>query len=366
MLKSISKHGLMKNFLCSFTVFFCVSAIFSASALDAREPRDLYAFLKKPIGLSDKEIQGLKFDKVIVKTLDVRAEHELVILGVARVKAPMAFCVEQYGKEGMSIDLAAVEAKEDFSEPPRLEDTQNLSLSQTDIKALMKCKPGDCKMKVPQTAFDKIARLRDKTDSDGSTENAIFREGVLEYVKAYLKDGNDALVEYYDKNPPLKLVDEFKELLKQAEYLYAYIPELHNYLENFPRAELPNAKNVFYWKKEIFGKDADLPVISINHLVLLQRPEAVPKIVAATKQLYATHYFEAAFEITALEMDPEAPQSNTYLICVSRARLDIMRKLPGFLKKALSKGANDLFHKKTRIVKTNLEAAYLSESSNHP
>jgi hypothetical protein len=214
-------------------------------------------------------------------------------------------------------------------------------------------------MKVPKTAFDKIALLKKKTDCDGSTANAMFREAVVEYVSNYLKNGNDALIEYYDNSPPVRLADEFKELLKQAEYLYAYIPELHNYLENFPRAQLSNAKNVVYWKKETIGNNADFSVISIDHRVLLERKTAVPKIVAATKQLYATRYFEAALELMAMEMDPEAPQSNTYLICVSRARLDVMRKLPGLLKKALSKGANELLHKKMTIVKKNLEAAYL-------
>ncbi len=351
----------MKKCICRSIVCFCLFAMSSATILNAREPKDLYAFLKHPIGLSDKEIQALKADKVIIKLLNSSSKHELVILGVARVNAPMEFCLRQYGKEGMTIDLAAVEAKGDFSNPPLMADTEGLTLSPDDIKDLIKCRPGDCKMKVPKTAFEKIDQFRQTADNSVSLANTMFREAVVEYVKDYLKYGNDALIEYYDKNTPVKLADEFRELLKQATYLYEYIPELHAYLEKFPHAQLSNVKDEIFWKRETFGEKVDLPVISLNHLVLFQRSEAVPKVVAATKQLYATHYFEAAFEITVMEMDPETPQSDTYIICVSRARLDIMRKLPGFLRSLLSEGVSDLFHKKMTIVKTNLEAAYARE-----
>jgi hypothetical protein len=324
----------------------------------AAEPQDLYAFLKGPVGLSGNDIRNLKADKVIIKSLDSQAKHEVVIGGIARVKAPMAFCLQQYGKEGMTIETAAAEAQGTFSNPASLADTENLMLPPADIKDLMRCKPGDCKMKVPETAYKNIAQWKREGDSASTKANAMFREAVVEYVNAYLKDGNDALIEYYDKKQPVKLAAEFRELLGQAKYLYEYVPELHKYLEKFPHAQLTNSKNIFYWKKEKFGEKADRAVISLNHLVMFERSDGVPKVVAATKQIYATHYFEAAFEITAMEKDPEAPQSNTYLVFVNRSRLDVMRGLPGFLKKAVINGARDLLHEKMRVVKGHLESAY--------
>ena len=353
----------MTYLVSPFTAAVCLFLMLSSTALGARAAEDLYAFLADPVGLSSYEIQDLKADKVIIKLLEPQAEHEVVILGVARVNVPISYCLKQYGKEGMNIETAGVEAMGEFSDPAVLADTQNLMLPPADTKDLMKCKPGDCKMKVPETAFKKIAQLKQAADSVGSTANAMFQEAVVGYVNAYLKDGNTALIEYYDKNPPVKLADEFKEMLGQVKYLYKYIPELHTYLEKFPQVKLANAKNVLYWKKEIFGKKADRPVISLNHFVLFERPDAVPRVIAAGKQLYATHYFEAAFEITAMEKDPETPETNTYLIFINRARLDVMRKLPGFLKRSVYNGAKDLFYKKMSIVKKNLEQAHRKKIS---
>jgi hypothetical protein len=348
----------MTYLVSPFTAVVCLFLMLSSTALSARDAGDLYEFLANPIGLSSNEIQGLKADKVIIKLLEPQAKHEVVILGVARVNVPISYCLNQYGKEGINIETSGVEAKGKFSDPAVLADIQNLMLPPADTKDLMKCKSGDCKMKVPETAFKRIAQLKQAGDSFGSKANAMFQEAAVDYVNAYLKKGNTALIEYYDNNPPVKLADEFKELLGQTDYLYQYVPELHAYLEKYPHVKLANAKNVIYWKKEIFGKRANRPVISLNHFVLFERPGAVPEVIAAGKQLYATHYFEAAFEVTAMEKDPEAPETHTYLIFINRARLDVMRKLPGFLKRAVYKGAKALFYKKMSLVKKNLEQAH--------
>jgi len=348
----------MTYLVSQFTAAVCLFLMLSSTALSAREAEDLYEFLANPIGLSSNEIQDLKADKVIIKLLEPQAKHEVVILGVARINVPISYCQKQYGKEGINIETVGVESKGEFSNPAVLADTQNLMLPPADTKDLMKCKPGDCKMKVPETAFKKIAQLKKADNSVGSRANAMFQEAVVGYVNAYLKDGNTALIEYYDNKPPVRLAEEFKEMLGQSEYNYKYIPELHIYLEKFPQVKLANAKNVLYWKKEVFGRKAVRPVISLNHFVLFERSDAVPRVIAAGKQLYATHYFDAAFEITAMEKDPESPETNTYLIFINRARLDVMRKLPGFLKRAVYNGAKDLFYKKMSLVKKNLEQAH--------
>jgi hypothetical protein len=136
------------------------------------------------------------------------------------------------------------------------------------------------------------------------------------------------------------------------------VPELHEYLQGFPNAKLRHAKSGIFWMKERFGKRVDRPVVSINHTVFYRRPGVPPEVLVASKQLYATHYFEAAFGLTGVANNPEGLQPGLYLIHIRRVRLDVLREIPGFLAKALFKGTRELLQEQMATVKKNMEDGY--------
>ena len=73
------------------------------------------------------------------------------------------------------------------------------------------------------------------------------------------------------------------------------------------------------------------------------------------KQLYATHYFKASLGLTAILENPEDRGNSMYLINVSRARIDLLREIPGFMGGQLRRGARSMLYDRIKAVKTNME-----------
>ncbi len=140
-----------------------------------------------------------------------------------------------------------------------------------------------------------------------------------------------------------------------SPYLKRYVPNLYAYLENFPNRQLPQAEDTFIWIKEEFDNKDTRPILSVNHMVVYQPEGSSGEPIVALKQIYATHYFEASLSLTVLFEDVGGSDKSVYLLNISRARIDILREVPGFLAGQLYKGARDLLHKKMETVKRNMK-----------
>jgi len=89
-----------------------------------------------------------------------------------------------------------------------------------------------------------------------------------------------------------------------------------------------------------------------------KREGNVPEVIAASKQLYATHYFDAAFGLTAMADDPEKHVQGFYLAHLCRFRLDIMQNIPKFMHGVLYDEVSNFLNGKMSSVKNNMETAY--------
>ena len=188
--------------------------------------------------------------------------------------------------------------------------------------------------------------------------NKLIRKTIVEYVQAYINSGNEGLAIYNDKENPVRIAEEIEDILDESPNLWAYTPELHTYLDEFPNAELDNVEDVFCWTAEEIGGKAKRPIFSINHMVFYQKPGIEDNIIVASKQLYATHYFEAALGLTIMMDDPEKSEPGFYLMHINRVRVDILREIPEFMGKYYFRGTHGLLRKKMAIVKQNMEEAY--------
>jgi hypothetical protein len=145
-----------------------------------------------------------------------------------------------------------------------------------------------------------IRRFRDSVEwsrSDAADQvNALARQGVLQLEQAYRRGGNEALGEYRDKQHPARVADEFRTMIGRASALPDMLPELRRYLLEYPVAALAGADSFFYWEKVSFGLK---PTIRVNHAVIYRgRTQGRDFGVVAIKQLYATHYFHTALDIS--------------------------------------------------------------------
>jgi hypothetical protein len=184
-------------------------------------------------------------------------------------------------------------------------DLSTLAFDPDDVKALKNCREGSCDVQLPTSG---IQRFRDGVDwsrPDAPDQaNALARAGVLQLVQAYRAGGNEALGEYRDKQHPARVADQFQTMIGRASTLPDVLPELRRYLLGYPEAELAGADSFFYWEKVTFGLK---PTIRVNHAVIYRgHAQGRSFGVVAIKQLYATHYFHTALDMSVCADDGAA------------------------------------------------------------
>jgi hypothetical protein len=141
---------------------------------------------------------------------------------------------------------------------------------------------------------------------------------LAEYASGYMTQGDRALSEYRNREVPLSVAQEFALIFDQSAFFNAAAPELTRYLREFPQGRPAGAVDLLYWSKDSFGVR---PVVSITHQLSYKRPSDLPTAgamaVIATKQIYATHYFDAGLGLTAVFSHPSG---GLCLVAINRAR----------------------------------------------
>src|ERR1700722_17909923 len=146
----------------------------------------------------------------------------------------------------------------------------------------------------------------------GDQANKIAKELVLESLKRYQQGGNAGLGIYRDKNDPAAVDHAFQSLVSRAKAMPVLLPELHDYLLNYPKAKSDHIQSEFYWEKVNFGLK---PTIRVLQAVLYRGADpSRPEYAVAVKQLYASHYFQTALDLTICIRDDDGKQPGTYLI----------------------------------------------------
>ncbi len=292
---------------------------------------DLQSFLRNQAGFSQVELHQLEQGKVLTKLLDTGSKPEVAVLGVMHVDVPANFFVERFRDIETFMKSDQVMAISRFDAPPQLSDLDGLTLAPGELLAIRECEVGNCDMKLPASVIERFRHDVDWTRPDYPNRvTALVKQMLLEYVKAYLIGGDEAMGQYDDQKYPLKQANAFHELLLESDYLYEHAPELYEYIELYPKVDLPNAEDFIFWSMRKYERLR--PIVSINHVTIFRRSHGEAKTLIGSKQIYANHYFEASFELTALvEEETAADSSGFFLLYLNRSRLDTLRKkaLPG-------------------------------------
>jgi hypothetical protein len=127
----------------------------------------------------------------------------------------------------------------------------------------------------------------------------------LEALERYTEGGNAALGTYRDKHNPAVVADTFQTLISRAKGLPVYLPVLDQYLLDYPKANSDGIESQFYWEKVNFGLKPTLRIVQA--IVYRDKDSKNPKYAVAIKQLYASHYFETALDLTVCVPDHERP-----------------------------------------------------------
>jgi hypothetical protein len=271
------------------------------------------AFFRGDVGLKENQIADIRLGKAVAKVLESRTPDEVFVFGSVYVQSTP----ETYLKLASDIEalrkLPNYLAIRKFSDPPQLSDLEGFTLEADDIKQLKNCEPGRCDVQLPTEAMDAFKQGVNWSAPDAADQaNRLAQKLALEALQRYMQGGNAALGTYRDKHHPAAVGATFRSLLSRSKALPAYFPELEHYLLDYPEAKSENIQTEFYWEKVNFGLK---PTLRIVQAVVYRGPRSSnPAYVIAVKQLYASHYFETALDVTVCVRDQENPERGFYLI----------------------------------------------------
>jgi len=287
-----------------------------ASAFTSVFPAPLEAYFATSVHLTDDDRGRLQSGATVTRLLDSDPTHEVSVFGAVWVDAPP----ERYVRA--ITDIERFEHGGHFlltkkiSDPPRPEDFAALQVSDRDFDDLRQCQVSHCAVKLGQNALDRIQRqVHWAAPSARAEVDALMRQIVFEYANAYHEGGNSELAIYRDTSHPTFVANEFESMVGRMPELTLHLPEVRQYLLDYPRAQPEGSRSFLYWQNVVFGLK---PTIRINHVVI---NESAQGTVVTSKMIYATHYFWTALELRVLVSDP-ARGRGFWLVTVNRSRSD--------------------------------------------
>jgi hypothetical protein len=273
-----------------------------------------FKFFREYVGLNDDQIAAIRGGKAVAKIIESRTPDEVFVFGSVYVESTP----EKYLKLASDVDalrkLPSYLAIRKFSDPPQLSDLEGFTLEPEDVKELKKCEEGKCEVQLPTEAMEVFKQSVNWSAPDVDNQvNQLAQKMALEAIVKYQQGGNTALGTYRDKKHPAVVADTFQSLLSRSKALPVYLPELHDYLLDYPKANAENVESQFYWEKVNFGLK---PTLRIVQAIVYRGTSATePAYAVAVKQLYASHYFETALDLTICVRDrAHASKPGIYLI----------------------------------------------------
>ena len=274
---------------------------------------ELFKFFRDYVGLKEDQITAICSGKAVARVVESRTPDEVFVFGSVYVQSTP----DKYLKLASDIDelrkLPSYLAIRKFSDPPQLSDFDGFTLDADDIKQLKNCAPGKCDVQLPAEAMDAFKQSVNWSAPDAANQvNQLAQKMALEVIQRYIQGGNAALGTYMDKRHPAVVGETFASLLSRSKALPVYLPELERYLLDYPEAKSENIQTQFYWEKVNFGLK---PTLRIVQAIVYRGLRATdPAYAVAVKQLYASHYFETALDLTVCVRDQENPDRGFYLI----------------------------------------------------
>lgn len=289
--------------------------------------------LRRKMRFSASDLRSLDAGAAVVKSLETPVRRELAHFGVVYIQAPPERFIERFRDIERFESGPGIPQIGRFSVVPQLQDLASLTLPVEDVEALQTCRPGDCDMKLSAAAMSRFRNQVNWSSPNAARDaNEVAREMILELVRTYQANGNDALGHYDDDGDPLPVAEEFRALLPSGDLLPAPVPALIAYLEDYPRGRPAGAEDFFYWSVVDFGLK---PTIRANHVTIYPLsggPSSNVAYVIAIKQLYASHYFHSTLELRFLVNDDRrSGRPGFYLVSIMRSRNDGITGFAGSL-----------------------------------
>lgn len=283
--------------------------------------------------LKPEEARALTTQKAVAIGLPSKAGEEVAGAGAVIADANATTLVAAYHSLAFLLQNPTVSAAGKFSAVPTLNDLSNLNLETKDLYALLKCRLGDCDVKLSAA---EIAQMQTLTGPARVLSAALrtrlaaeYKKILLARVKSYLTTGDAAFGSYADKSDVVNAHTAYTGLVRQQTEAATNCTHLGALLASNAANGAPETESFIYWAKQKFGDSK--PVINLVQ-VLIHRDGG--RTFIASKQLYASHYTEAGLMVAELVPFGDAPaRPQTLVVNTVRLRLDVLGGAFGFVKR---------------------------------
>jgi hypothetical protein len=314
----------MTNRFSNIFIFFSLSAIFlfTASNIFAQKPtfEKVKKVLTEGAGFTKDNLAELEKGKIIVKELKAKSDGEVAFCGAIKLDAPRDVVFAAFRRAVEKQRKEVSEERGIFRNPPTILDLKKLSIDKSEIGNLKDCKVGDCSWSLSSAMIEKFNAI-DWTSADANKKaEKLIRQIMVDHTADYLKNGDDALMDYNDDPEPLSLADEQKSLLDGLLWLDDFAPEFKEYVREYPNKKLDGIEELSTWEKVGVGFKS---VIINTHTILYKKDNdaEIPQGLSISKQIYANHYFHSSMSLTGIISFPQPDKSfKTYVFFVSHSR----------------------------------------------
>jgi hypothetical protein len=342
--------------------------VLAASSADAQQATET----PRPPGLSFLETLGVPLSRdiaavdrgdVVVWAVAGTDRDEVALVGLVRVAVPRDFYFARTSDVTAFLTRPGREAFGVIGTSSALADLATMRLDPSDAAGIRKCRVSHCSIKLPEREMDAMASaLARLPQRDQSTlADSLMREWLVGLATDYRARGDAALPVYDDTRPAEQSASGFRQLLGEDAPMFRDAPTFASYLAESPAHPVAGATSTIFWAVD--RKPGLKPILSVSRLSTFRGAGPGAPMLIATKQLYASHYFDSWLDVESLVAGP-APEPSTYVAFVRRVRFDkLPSRGPFDVRGRVVRQLRDALREELTDARKSAQAAY--EASEH-
>lgn len=268
-------------------------------------------WLEPWIELEADDLRNLYAGRIVAKMLPARDSEIAVFLAAATDVDPADFIGAVRDPQRLWTSQQVPHVRR-FSSPPRLKDLDALQFRESDVRAIRRCRPGNCDVKLTATEMRRL-QAADSIQRE-------FRRVVFDRVIEYIERGFRSTSDFHDHEEQVDPLTVASGLLLRSPWLMEGAPRIGAYIEDFPNRTLPGGDSFLYWLETQYTPK---PTVQVVHVFIHRRvptSAAMPEVLVVSRQVYASHYLNGSLSLTVLVGDRGG--SRRYLAYATRARID--------------------------------------------
>jgi len=316
---------------------------------------DQLSALFAQLGLNAQQTASIDSGHPVARVLSWGSSSEVFVFGAVHVNGSPETYLKLARNVGRLSGTPGYLAIGELPATPTASDLSGLTIDPDDLKALKSCREGSCDVQLPTSSITAFQNAVDwgKPDAAGQA-NGLARGMILDLIRAYRRGGNTALGDYRDKQHPARVAQQFETMVGRSATLPDVLPELRQYLLKYPDVDLQGTESFFYWEKVDFGMK---PTVRVNHGVVYRVADQQRPISAvAIKQLYASHYFHTALDVSVCVPDTKAQRRGFYLLTLKSSEQDGLTGVRGsILRKVVVDKTRSSLEKGLALIKDSVE-----------